>query len=75
MSKIEKIVGMCKGWGYCYAVYFSISSIFLSLSIFPLASSIRMSLASFKNSEAKMNSLRRLFLLKIILLLPTEFTI
>ncbi len=51
--------------------YFSISSIFLSLDIFPLASSIRISLASFKNSEAKIKSFSRWLSEKIIsLLLP-----
>src|SRR6187549_2134647 len=48
------------------AHYFIISSIFLSFGILPVSSSIRISFASFKNSEAKINSLRRWFLLKII---------
>jgi hypothetical protein len=51
--------------------YFNNSSISLSSLIFPLASSIRMSFASCKNSLAKIKLLRRSFLLKIIsLLLP-----
>src|SRR5262249_212598 len=53
--------------------YFRSSSIFRLLSILPFASNIRMSLASCRNSEAKMKSFSSLFLLKMIsLLLPSH---
>ena len=46
--------------------YFRRSSMFRSGSILPRCSSMRMSLASLRKSEAKMKSFRRWFLLKMI---------
>ncbi len=53
--------------------HFIMSSIFLSLGILPVSSSIRISFASCRKSEAKIKSLRRWFLLKMIsLLVPSH---